>query len=130
MTKKTALELAIATLSTDNSNDEAVETLQKMVAQLDKPHTPVSEEKRIAMNAKRKEATAQARAELLDKVVPVIRKVAVEPMTARQIYETAKSELPADFSWQKVQNILIREMAPELDKVEVKGKPNTYCVKG
>ena len=129
MTKKEALELAIATLSTNNEADEAVETLQKMIAQLDKRFS-VSDEKKAEINAKRKEATATARAELIAKVAPVIRKVATEPMTAKQIYEAAKSELPTDFSWQKVQNILIREMASELDKVEVKGKPNTYCVKG
>lgn len=130
MTKKNALELAISVLSTDAANDEAVGTLQRMINQLDKPRSPISEEKKAAINAKRKEATATARAELVAKVAPVIRKTAVTPMTAKEIYEAVKDELPADFTVNKIQNILIREMAPELDKVETKGKPNTYQIKG
>ena len=126
MTKKAALELAIATLSTSNDNDEAVETLQKMVAQLEKPHTPISDERKAAISAKRKEATAQARAELLTKVTPVLRKYLATDVTAKELFEMAKEELPSDFSAPKVQNILIREMAPEVVKTETKGKANTY----
>ena len=126
MTKKTALELAIATLSTSNDNDEAVETLQKMVAQLDKPHTPISDERKAMISAKRKEATAQARAELISKVTPILRKYLTEDVTAKELFTLAQSELPSDFSAPKVQNILLREMAPEVIKTEAKGKANTY----
>lgn len=136
MTKKNALELAISILSTDNANDEAVETLQKMVEQLEN-RTPMSEEKKAELSAKRKEATKTAREELVGKVAPVLRKYLTAlrkyltaPMTAKELYETAKEELPSDFSWQKVQNILLREMAEELVKVEAKGKANTYALKG
>lgn len=125
MTKKTALELAIATLSTDNANDEAVKTLQKMVEQLES-RTPMSEEKKAELSAKRKAATALARGELLEKVVPVLRKYLVSDVTAKELFELAKGELPKDFSAAKVQNILLREMAPELVKTEAKGKANTY----
>ena len=125
MTKKTALELAIATLSTDNANDEAVKTLQKMVEQLEN-RTPISEEKRAEINAKRKTATAAARAELIAKVAPVLRKYLASDVTAKELFERAKAELPADFSTAKVQNVLLREMAVELVKTEAKGKANTY----
>lgn len=129
MTKKNALELAISILSTDNANDEAVETLQKMVEQLEN-RTPMSEEKKAELSAKRKEATKTAREELVGKVAPVLRKYLTAPMTAKELFEIAKAELPADFSWQKVQNILLREMAEELVKAEAKGKANTYALKG
>ena len=125
MTKKNALELAIATLSTDNANDEAVKTLQKMVEQLEN-RTPISEEKRAEINAKRKTATAAARAELIAKVAPVLRKYLASDVTAKKLFEQAKAELPTDFSAAKVQNILLREMAVELVKTEAKGKANTY----
>ena len=130
MTKKNAIERAIAVLSIDNTNDEAVETLQKMLEGLEKARTPMSEEKKAELSAKRKEATATARAEMLAKVVPVLRKYLTAPVTAKELFEIAKSELPADFSWNKVQNVLIRELAPELVKTEVKGKPNTYQLIG
>lgn len=126
MTKKTALELAIATLSTDTTNDEIVETLQKMVEQLDKSRTPMNEEKKAALSAKRKEATATARSELLAKVTPILRKYLTSDVTAKELFELAKGELPEGFTAPKVQNILIREMAPELVKTEAKGKANTY----
>lgn len=129
MTKKNALELAISILSTDNANNEAVETLQKMVEQLEN-RTPMSEEKKAELSAKRKEATKTAREELVGKVAPVLRRYLTAPMTAKELFEVAKAELPTDFSWQKVQNVLLREMAEELVKVEAKGKANTYALKG
>ena len=129
MTKRNALELAIATLSTDNANAEAVETLAKMLEQIEN-RKPMTDEKKAELNAQRKEATTTARKELIEKVAPVLRKYLTTPLTAKELYETAKAELPADFSWQKVQNVLIRELAPELDKAEAKGKANTYVLKG
>ena len=126
MTKKNALELAIATLAINNANDEAVETLNKMLEQLEKARTPMSDEKKAELNAKRKAETAKARAELLAKVTPVLRKYLVSDVTAKELFEMAKEELPSDFSWNKVQNILIREMASEVVKTEAKGKANTY----
>lgn len=130
MTKKSALERAIAVLSTSPADAEAVETLNGMVEQLDKARTPMSDEKKKELSDKRKAATAEARKALLDVVVPVVRGIAVKPMTAKEIYAEGTGAWPADFSVAKLQNILIREMAPELDKVEAKGKPNTYCIKG
>lgn len=125
MTKKNALELAIASID----NAEAIETLTKMLEQIEN-HKPMSDEKKVELNTKRKEATATARKELIEKVAPILRKYLTSPITAKALYEVAKAELPTDFTAPKVQNILIRELAPELDKVEAKGKPNTYALKG
>lgn len=148
MTKKNALEIAISALTTDsylNPNwtedspstirkeipaEEVRDILSKMIAQLDKPHTSISDEKKAELNAKRKEATTTARKELVEKVAPVLRKYLTTPMTAKELYEAAKAELPADFSWQKVQNVLIRELAPELNKTKANGKANIYVLKG
>lgn len=126
MTKKEALNIAIAMLT--DEQDEARNVLIKMAEQVSKPRT-MSDEAKTALNDKRKAATAAARAALLETVTPVLRKHLTSPVTAKELYEAAKTELPADFSWNKVQNILIREMAPELVKVEAKGKPNTYALK-
>lgn len=126
MTKKNALELAIATLAINDKNDEAVATLTKMVEQLEKSRTPMSDEKKAELSAKRKAATAQARSEMLANVVPVLRKYLATDVTAKELFEQAKGELPSDFSAPKVQNILLREMASEVVKTEAKGKANTY----
>ena len=119
MTKKDALTIALNTIE----NIEAKSVIENMIAQLSKPASP---EVKAKVNAKRKEAIATARAELLAKVVPVLRAHLTEDITAKELFEVAKDELPSDFSAPKVQNILIREMAPELVKTEAKGKANTY----
>ena len=121
MTKIEALREALNTLT----NTEARETIEKMIAQLSKPRT-ASPEAKAKMNAKRKEATAVARAELVANVAPILRKYLTSDVTAKELFEVAKGELPSDFTAPKVQNILLREMAPELVKTEAKGKANTY----
>ena len=135
MTKKMALENALTVVKAALSNAEnstevvaltaTVETIEAMIAQLSKPHT-ASPEAKAKMNAKRKEATAVARAELVANVAPILRKYLTEELTAKELFAKAQSELPEDFSAAKVQNILLREMAPELVKTEAKGKANTY----
>lgn len=129
MTKKNAIERAIAVLSIDNANDEAVETLQKMLEGLEKARTPMSEEKKVELATKRHEATVAARTAEGELVIPVLSKYlaqSTEGLTAKGLFEVAKDELPVGFSWNKVQNYLIRELAPKVEKIEVKGKPNTY----
>ena len=69
---------------------------------------------------------AAKRAEMVGKIIPILRKAITADMTAKEIYAAAKGELPEDFTAPKVQNILLREMAPELIKTETKGKANTY----
>lgn len=122
MTKKEALTIALNTID----NTEAKTVIENMIAQLSKPRTPASEEAKAKANAKRKEQTAEARKELVAKVAPVLRKYLTEELTAKELFTKAQSELPEDFSAAKVQNILLREMAPELVKTEAKGKANTY----
>ena len=121
MTKKEALTVALNSLT----DTEAKTVIEGMIAQLSKPHI-TSPEAKAKMNAKRKEATAIARAELVAKVAPVLRDYLTEDRTAKELFEVAKDRLPSDFSVAKVQNVLLREMAPELVKTEAKGKANTY----
>ena len=121
MTKKEALTIALNTLT----DADARATIEGMIAQLSKPRK-TSDEAKAALSAKRKAATAQARAEMTAQVIPILRDVITTDMTAKEIYAAAADRLPADFSAPKVQNILRREMAAELVTTEAKGKPNTY----
>ena len=95
---------------------------------LDKPRTvsPEAAAKREKLAAERKAATKEARAKLVASVAPVLRKYLVADLTAKQLYETAKGELPEDFTANKVQNILIREMKPELVRTEHKKGGDSY----
>ena len=121
MTKKEALVIALSTID----NEEAKTVITSMIEQLSKSR-PVSDEKRAERNAKRKADTAKAREELVSKVAPVLRKYLTNDVTAKELFEMAKNELPEDYSAPKVQNILLREMSSELVKTETKGKANTY----
>ena len=134
MTKNEALKVLIQTLNACELNDftdeqkakvsEAIAVAAKMHEQLSKPRTNSA-----ATNEKRKAATAQARAELVAKVAPVLREYLASDITAKDLYEAAKGKLPSDFTAPKVQNILLREMKDELVKTEAKGKANTYRLK-
>lgn len=133
MTKKTALQIVTETINTcdlSSFNDEqrtkitdALDVINTMRIMLSQPRN------NDAANAKRKEATAKARAELVATVAPILRKHLINDMTAKELYESAASELPTDFNWQKVQNVLLREMKDEVVKTEAKGKANTYRIK-
>ena len=125
MTKKDALTIALNTID----NAEAKTVIESMIAQLSKPRTPKSEEAKAKANAVRKEKTAAARAELVAKVAPVLREALTTPMTAKELFEAVKVNLPEDFTAPKVQNILLREMRDELTITEAKGKANTYRLK-
>jgi len=137
MTKKIALNVALSNCGADNyvfdgetvSGEEVREALTKMIEQLSKPRNEGSEEAREKAAAKRKEANAKARAELIEKVAPVLRANLSEPVTAKELFEICKTELPDDFSWNKVQHILIHEMKPELEIIERKKGGNTYQIK-
>lgn len=148
MTKKMALENALTVLEsritflseTDSTTDAAeaealrasVETIESMIAQLSKPRTPKSEEAKAKANAMRKVKTAQARAELVAKVAPVLREGLSHTLmgvTAKELFDLTKANLPADFTAPKVQNVLLREMRDELTITEAKGHANTYKLK-
>ena len=121
MTKKEALTIALNSMT----DTDAKTVIEGMIAQLSKPRK-TSDEAKAAQSAKRKAATAQARAEMTAQVIPILRDVITTDMTAKEIFAAASDRLPDGFSAPKVQNILLREMAPELVKTETKGKPNTY----
>jgi len=127
MTKKNALTVALNALNLVNT-DEAIEaraTLTKMVEALSTSR-PMSDEAKAKQNELRKAKTAAARAELVATVAPVLRKYLTADISAKELFEAAKAELPADFTHNKVQNVLLREMRPELVVTEAKGKANTY----
>lgn len=119
ITRKVALETALTFVPSDNT--EVREVLSRMIKQVTNSHTPTDETR-----AQRRERTAQARAALVEKVAPVLRKHLTYDITAKELFEVAKDELPQGFSAAKVQNILIRELSPELFKTATNGKANTY----
>lgn len=124
MTKKDALTIALNSIN----NAEAKTVIENMIAQLSKPRA-TSDEAKAKANAKRKEQTAQARNALMEKVLPVLRDGLTHTqigVTAKELYDLTKHNLPEDFTANKVQYILLHEMASEVVKDEVKGKANTY----
>ena len=126
ITRVDALNIAINSIPLDIENPtEVVEVLTKIRDQIAKPRK-TSDEAKAAQSAKRKAATAQARAEMTAQVIPILRDVITTDMTAKEIFAAASDRLPDGFSAPKVQNILLREMAPELIKTETKGHANTY----
>jgi hypothetical protein len=141
MTKKDALTIALSTLTastyTNPSFDgkdttrkeipveEVREVITKMIEQLSKPRKTSDEAK-----AKAKDKRAKARTALMEQVLPVIREGVADGGTAKEIYERCADALPADFTANKVQYILLNEMANEVVKTEAKGKPNVYKMKG
>lgn len=126
MTKKEALTIALNAVE----NAEAKSVIETMIAQLSKPRTK-SDEAKAKANAQRKEKNAKARAELVAKVAPVLREALSHTqigLTAKEVYDLAKADLPEDFTALKVQAMLLREMKSELVITEAKGKPNTYLL--
>lgn len=123
MTKKEALTAAMNAL-TDN---EAKTVIEKMITQLSKSPDAVKK-----ANETRKEKTASARAELVAKVAPILREAlthTLQGVTAKELFDLSKQNLPEDFTAPKVQNILLREMREELNITEAKGKANVYTLK-
>lgn len=112
--------------------ENIAERLNALKASVEKRNaTHGSDEAKAKQAEKRKTETAAARAELIAKVAPAIRKVMSEkPMTEKEIFEAAKTELPVDFSAIKVRNVLLREMADEVVKADNGRNPNTYALRG
>ena len=133
MTYVDALNVAIATMTAAEQDETTEKAVEKLVAmrttfenRAEKARTPINQEKRDVIAAKRKEATAKARAELIATVAPILRKHLTADVTAKELFAKASAELPADFTAAKVQNILIREMKPELVRTERKKGGDTY----
>lgn len=123
MTYAVALSTAIDTIK--DTNPEVAERLTALRETLAK-RSQRSEDSKAKASAKRKTQTAEKRAEMASIVVPVLRKVIDRDMTAKEIFENAKEFLPQDFTANKVQTYLLREMKDELIKTETKNKANTY----
>lgn len=105
---------------------EKATILSKMIAQLSKPRSPMSDEAKAKQNELRKAKTAAARSELVAKVAPIIRAaMTTEPQTAKEIFAKCVG-LPEDFTAAKVQNVLLRELRDSITVIEAKGKANTY----
>ena len=122
MTKNVALTTALTFIPAEQT--EVREVITSMIAQLSKPRKTSDEAK-----AKRKEKTAQARAELMTQVLPVLRNTLANfatGATAKELYEACADTLPDGFTRAKVQYILLNEMVDEVIKTEKKGSPNTY----
>ena len=119
MTKKEALSIAIQSID----NEEVTAVLKTMLAALNRSNTEEQKEKR-------RDATAKARNAMVVPLIPIIKNAMVGKgaLTAKEIYEAAKDNLPEDFSAAKVQNILLRELADSVVKTETKGKANTYTL--
>lgn len=128
MTYNTAIENAIRALSTSTSNEnaETIERLQALAASLAKRNAHKSSD---AAKEKQAAKRAAARAEAVNGVIPVLHEALTHTLigvTAKELYDLAKNKLPEDFTANKVQYILLHEMASDVEKIEAKGKPNTY----
>lgn len=132
-----ALNTAIAILNSTEAYGEEVEALtattEKLVALRDtiekRNAKRGSDEAKAKVNAQRKAKNAQERKAVVDVVVPVLREGLTHTqigLTAKELYEVTKDELPSDFSVAKVQYVLLHEMVDEVVKTEAKGKANTY----
>ena len=129
LTRVDALNYAIAAVTNSNevltNPDEIVEVLTKIRDQIAKPRK-TSEDTKARAKAKR----ANERAVLMAQVLPIVRVALLAGGTAKEIFERCADALPADFTVNKVQYILLHEMADEVVKTEAKGKPNIYTMKG
>ena len=129
ITRVDALNYAIAAVTNSDevltNPDEIVEVLTKIRDQIAKPRKSSDEAK-----AKAKAKRADARATLMEQVLPIVREGVADGGTAKEIFERCADALPADFTAAKVQYILLHEMADEVVKTEAKGKPNVYMMKG
>lgn len=131
MTYSDALKTAINALSNDNAYDEAVEKLSTLLHSLEVRNsarkTPEAKEK---VNAQRKAKTAEKRVAITEVVAPVVRKYLTVEMNVKQLFDIARSELPEDFTANKLQYVLLHDMTNEVEKVEAKGKANVYRLIG
>ena len=128
LTRVDALNYAISAVANSTevltNPDEIVEVLTKIRDQIAKPRKSSDTAK---ANAKAKRANA--RATLMEQVLPVLRDALINGGTAKEIFERCADALPEDFTSAKVQYILLHELADEVVKTEQKGKPNVYTLR-
>ena len=123
MTKNVALSTALTFVPAEQT--EVREIITTMIEQLSKPRKTSD-----AAKAKAKAKRADARSALMAQVLPILRDALTEGGTAKEIFANCAEMLPEDFTASKVQYILLHELADEVEKIEQKGKPNIYKIKG
>lgn len=113
--------------SESRGDGEIVDVLTKIRDQIAKPRKSSDEAK-----AKAKAKRADARAKMLAEVLPILRVAltGADGFTAKELYNRCADQLPADFTVNKVQYILLNDLAEEVIKTETKGKANIYTMKG
>ena len=129
MLRKDALTIARVTLIRDGQN-AAADTIQKMIDQLSKPLT---EERRQARNAaNRARRSAKRKAEVAP-IIPILRCGLDHfriPITASELLMACAGDLPGHYTTANIQNILSRDMAAEVDRVDIgKNRPYGYVLK-
>lgn len=130
MTYVDALNFALNTIDTDTNPDVAERLTSLRNTIINRNAQRKSEDSRAKANQKRKEKASAERKAIVDVVAPIVRNFLSDHsgLTAKEVYESIASELPADFSANKVQYLLLHEMASEVIKTEAKGKANTYAL--
>jgi len=125
ITRVDALNYAI------NAIDQCTETDVEVVAILEKIRDQIAKPRKTSDTAKAnaKAKRANARAELMKDVLPILRDALTEGGTAKEIFERCADMLPEDFTSAKVQYILLHELADEVVKTEAKGKANVYTLR-
>lgn len=119
---------AVLSMELDADVRERMEALRVAVTKRNQ-HTASPEAKEKA-NEKRKAKAASARADLVAQVAPIVlAAMDTEPRTVSDITERC-ADLPEGFTAAKVQYLLLHELAEQVDKIETKGKANTYALKG
>ena len=131
MTNTIAIENAISVLNTVEQTETITQTIARLSAMREtlvkRAEAAASNEKTKAALEKRKAETKAAREALMTAVLPVLRPVITsEPKTAEQIYEDAKTMLPADWNKSKVQYVLLHELASEVEKIPNGRNASTY----
>jgi hypothetical protein len=128
MTYVTAIENAI-------NNNLTAETIERLTALRDTlkkraeaPRWEKSQAQKDKENAVRREKNQKARALLMETVIPILTDAMSvnDDYTAVEIYERAKDNLPDNFTANKVQAVLLREMRPNVVITEKKNCPNHY----
>lgn len=75
-------------------------------------------------------AKSRANADLYAAAIPIVERVLSDtPMTARQIHAACYKELPEGFTANKVQYLLLHQLAAKVDKHENGKNANTYTLK-
>lgn len=74
-------------------------------------------------------AKARANADKYAAAAPIVlATMSDKPMTAKEIYEACAADLPDDFTQNKVQYLLLHQLADKVKKDDSGKGANTYCL--